>query len=489
MVKLGKLFLLSLLILLMGLFFAPKNKALAISSVSDTLSTSRPSAAAPLDVNQSANDAYVTVKDLPGTLNNSASWLASDSAFLLPDIGQTASTAIVASTSASGVPGAGQKRIYFTSGVTNPHHAGTTIITPVTAVHTVKFTTQAALSSGYQIQIVFPGSGSNSASPSATGFAFNNEATTPTDVTCRDITGGVDCGTVYASNQLNAYTITANTTIATNHVIVINIGCTAKDNTTGVCTTAAPRLVNPTRGAYVTPNADNWKILVSILDTGSNPIESTKTVVATIESVQVQGIIEPYITFAIAGVNSGVTISTNNSGCTSNTDITNTGINSSATFVNMGAMGAGFSLAAQDLTVTTNGTGGYVITATSSGRFMNPATGYAFPDANGGNSLTAIDAPAPALVTAGTTSFGIHACGADTYTGVTWGAGATPATARYSNPWNNGTQTYYATLASFAAGIPPASRKTTVEYEATASTSVPAGIYTTALTYVATPAF
>jgi len=493
MAKLSKLFLLLLLVILMGLFVAPKNKALAIASVSDTLSTSRPSAAAPLDADQAVSDAFITVKDLPGTLNNSALWMTSDSAFLMPDTGgQVGESAIVASMSASNTPGANQRRVYFTTGVANFHHTGTTVITPVTSVHTIKFTAQAGISSGYKIQITFPGAGSNSASPSATGFAFNNEAATPTDVTCRDITGTPkDCGTVYASNQLNTYTITANTTIASNDVVVINIGCTTRDATTGVCIQASPRLVNPTRGAYVTPNADNWKIQVSVLDTGSNTIETTKTVAATIESVQVQGIIEPYITFAIAGVNSGVTINTNNAGCTGNTDVTNTGINSSPTFVNMGAMGGGFSLAAQDLTVTTNGTGGYVLTGTSSGQFMNPATSYAFPDANTGSGLTSIDAPIPAIVTAGTTSFGIHPCGVDVYTGITWGNGTTggAGTARYSNPWNSGTHTYYNTLASYGAGIPPSSRKTTVEYEATAAPAVPAGTYTTALTYVATPAF
>jgi len=481
----------------MGLFFAPKNKALAMASVSDTLSTSRPSAAAPLNIDQAANDAFATMTDLPGTIKNSALWMASDSAFLIPDGVQTGQSVIVASMSASGYPGAGQRRVYFNTGITNSHHAGTIMITPITAVHTFKLTAQAGISSGEKIQITFPGGGSNSASPSADGFAFNNELATPSDVTCRDITGTPkDCGTVYASNQSNTFTITANTTMNSNDVIVINIGCAGRDATTGLCTTAAPRLVNPTKGAGYNNGgvgtADNWKIIVSLLDsTGTNVIESTKTVAATVESVQVQGIIEPYISFSIAGINSGVTISSDDSSCTLNTDKTNTGINSSATFVNMGAMGGGISLAAQDLTVTTNGTGGYVLTATSSGQFINPATGYAFLDANilqGG--LTANDTPAPGFVTAGNTSFGIHACGVDVATG-TWGSLTTGggANAKYSNPWNSGTKNAYATLASYGAGIPPSSRVTTVEYEATAATAVPAGTYTTALTYVATPAF
>jgi hypothetical protein len=486
----GKLSITVLFLLCLGFFSA--QKAQAIFNASDTISTSRPSAAAPLDAPSAATDAFVTVKDLPATLNSSALWLASDSAFLFPDVGQSASTVIVASMSASNIPSSNERNVYFTTSVGAAHHAGTTMITPITAVHTIKFVTQAALSTGYKIQIVFPGDGSNSASPSASGFTFNNEATTPTDTTCYDVTDAQVCGGTVASNQLNTYTFTVSpgTTIAGGRTIMINIGCTAQ--TSGVCTTAAPRLVNPTKGASASGTADNWKILVSILDGSSNTIESTKTVAATIESVQVQGTIEPYITFTIAGVNDGTTISADNSSCTSDTDITNAGINASATFVNMGDIGgAGFNIAAQDLTVTTNGTGGYVITATSSGEFINPATGIFFPDANTGSStgLTAIDTPIPAVVSAGITSFGIHPCGADVYAGITWGAGTTGGAARYSNPWNSGVNSYYATLASYAAGIPPASRKTTVEYEATAATSVPAGIYRTALTYVATPAF
>jgi hypothetical protein len=499
--KFNKLFLLSVLVILFGLFFGSQNHAFAIASVSDTLSTSRPSAAAPLDAAQAPNDAFVTVKDLPATLNNSALWMASDSAFLMPNVLQIGQSAIVASMSAANTPGANERRVYFTSGVSNVHSAGTIMITPVTSVHTIKFTTQAALSAGYKIQIVFPGTGTNSASPSATGFAFNNEIAQPTDVTCRDITAGTDCTaapTDYSSNQLNSYTISVGTgvTIATGHVVVLNIGCTARDATTGICTAAAPRLVNPTKGTgYLglgTGTADNWKIQVSILDTGSNPIETTKTVAATVESVQVQGIIEPYITFSIAGVPNGTTINNagNNPGCTSNTDVTNTGIDSSSTFVNMGAMGAGISIAAQNLTITTNGTGGYVLTATSSGQFINPATGFAFLDANiSQGGLTANDAPAAGFITAGNTSFGIHACGTDAM--AAWNTGTTGggANAKYANPWNTGAHNYYATLASYGAGIPPSSRKTTVEYEATAATNVPAGTYTTALTYVATPAF
>jgi hypothetical protein len=494
MVKFSKLFLLSLFLILVGLFLAPQNKALAITAVSDTLSTSRPSAAAPIDVDQAANDAFVTVKDLPGTLNNSALWLASDSAFLMPDTGgQAGSTAIVASMSASNTPGANQRRVYFTSGVANTHHVGTTMITPITSVHTIKFNTQTALSNNYKILITFPGAGSNSASPSATGFAFNNEIGVPVDTTCYDVSDSQVCGGSVASNQLNTFTFTVSpgVTIAAGKTVIINIGCTTQ--TAGICTAAAPRLVNPTKGTgYLgggLGTADNWKILVSILDTGSNPIETTKTVAATVESVQVQGIIEPYISFTIAGLNNGVQISTDNASCTGNTDKTNTGIDSKATFVNMGAIGGGFSLAAQDLTITTNGTSGYVLTSTSSGQFINPGTGFAFPDANGQGGLSANDTPAPSFVTAGTTSFGIHACGADVATG-TWGSNTTGgANNKYSNPWNVGVKNYYATLASYGAGIPPSSRVTTVEYEATAATNVPAGTYTTALTYVATPAF
>jgi hypothetical protein len=483
----------SILILLLGLFFTSKTNAQTFQSASDTLTTSRPSAATWLSVNQAGNTSQATVADYPGNIYSSALWLASDSAMLLPDTGQLTSFATVASVSASS---SNQRTVFFTANVTNAHHQGTTMITPVTATHMIKFIPSQPIPVSGKIIIQFPGAGSNSASPSATGFAFNNESAAPTDVTCSNISAGTVCGGTgsyptnsfaVASNQLNTFTITLGSTtgITAGQTVVINIGCNTANNTTGACTGSAPRLVNPTKGPGAlglgTGTADTWNIQLTSQNASSITLDTTKVLASTVESVQVQGVVEPYITFTIAGVNNGT------SACG---DTTNTGIASTATFVNMGAIGATINISAQTLSVTTNANNGYTITATSSGKFINPINGFFFPEANGG-SLSDIDTPAPARVTAGTTSFGIHPCGTDVSgtLATLWGSGTTgDANTKYSNPYNTGTGAYYANLARLTT-LPPSARTTTVEYEATAATSVPAGTYVTAFTYVATPTF
>ena len=114
------------------------------------------------------------------------------------------------------------------------------------------------------------------------------------------------------------------------------------------------------------------------------------------------------MTFTIAGIANG------GSACSDTTN-PGTGLDATATFVNLGGLtNAGINISGQTLTVNTNANNGYTITSTSSGRFINPATGYWITDANGGNGLTSNDHPVPASITAGTPDFGIHACGSDT---------------------------------------------------------------------------
>ena len=165
----------------------------------------------------------------------------------------------------------------------------------------------------------------------------------------------------------------------------------------------------------------------------------------------------------------------------------------------MGILSNGYiSAAAQQLQVSTNSASGYVITATSSGRFINPATGFFLPDANGGNGLTNNDTPAPGVINAGTPAFGIHACGARSgalsgNSGISAGdiwinAGTLSNSARFSNPWNTGSNAYYATIASYTGG-PVTTDNTAILYGATISGTTPAGLYSTTLTYVATATF
>lgn len=480
-----KLSLFLLLFLFLGLFLAEKSNAASLSNTSDTLTTSRPSAAAPLASDQAANATQVTVMDLPTSGFNSALWLASDSAVLLTDTGQSLSTITVASMSAANTPASNQRLVFFTGQVANTHHAGTTMITPITATHIIRFTTNSAIPSGGHIVITFPGSGSNIASPSASTFSFNN--LTSSAVICNPTTACSGSYTISAPS----ITLTTGAAISGSTAIVVAIGCTGTVSAAGVCSAVAPALINPIKTAAASGTADTWRVAVKTQDNNSIDLDSSNIKIGTIESVQVQGTVEPSLTFTITGLANSTNITTQNASCTGG-DVTNPGggLDATATFVNLGSLGNGvINISAQELSVSTNGASGYAITATSSGRFINPATGVWITDANGGDGLTANDTPAPAVFPAsGSPAFGIHPCGADVTT-ATWANAATAFSsgAKYSNPWNTGVNGFNASIASYTA--PANARKTEIEYAATVASTTPAGIYSTVFTYVATPIF
>lgn len=469
------------LILIFGFFFTSKVNAASLASVSDTITTSRPSASAPLNADQAASATQISVVD------NGSIYLASDSAVLQADTGQTLELVNVASMSAQITGTPNTRNVYFTSAITNTHHKGTAVLVPVTATHTIKFTTVSNVPNGGKIVITFPGSGVNTASPSASTFSFNGmTASGPTDVLCFPTTA---CSG--AAITVSAPTITLTTGAAQSGAttIYVLIGCTAQSS--GVCTTFAPRLINPTKTAAA-GTADTWKITVKTQDASLIDLDTAKAVIATVDAVQVQGTVDAYITFSIAGRNNGT------SACSDTTN-PGAGLDATATFVNLGALvSSAINISAQRLTVDTNGSGGYSITATSSGRFINPASGFWIANANGGNGLTANDAtngtaPAPGFFTVGTPAFGIHPClVAGSYAPTIpagWSTGATGggAGAKYSNPWNTGTNGFYASIASYSG--PAAASQTDVEYAATVGATTPAGIYSNYFTYVATPIF
>lgn len=473
-----KQLLLACLILFLGLFFTQKVNAASLANVSDTISTSRPSASAPLATAQTATtDTQVTIVSFTTPqLNNSPMFLASDSALLLADTGQTASRVNVASESAHDKPSTNQQVVYFTGQIGNTHHAGTTMIVPVTSTHTIKFTTVAGIPASGHIIIQFP-TGGNIASPSATGFSFNGmTASNPTDVKYNNAT----CTSVTVTSSTGTIDCVLTSSVAAATTVTVLIGCTAG---TTSCTTFAPRLINPTKGTSAEGTADIWQVLIKTQDNSAIDLDSGRAKIATIEAVQVQGIVEPYITFTISGVTAGSSV------CG---DTTTAGTSPTATFVDLGSLNSGqVNIEAQNLTVNTNASAGYAITATSSGRFINPASGFYLSDANGGNGLTANDTPVPAAIAAGTAKFGIHPCStsgspAPTVSSGTWGTGG-GASNLYSNPWNTGTNGFYASLSSTTQ--PSSASITTVEYAASVTATTPTGIYSNYFTYVATAIF
>ncbi len=462
--------------LLTGAFFVQKANAASLISVSDTLTTSRPSAATPLSANFVANAGQAQIFD------NGSFFLASDSAIIYPDTGETAAASVnVASMSATGVPSATNRIVYFTGTFTQSRHQGDVLITSVTAKHTIKFTTVSTIPANGWLIITFPGAGSNTASPSATGFSFNNLANS--NVTFSGT--GVGCATGQITVSSPVVKCQTTTQITGGTVVTATIGSTT------------PQLVNPTKTAAA-GSSDAWKVTIQTQDNNSVNLDYGALRAATIEAVTIQALVEPTITFTIAGIADNTTFNSVNGSCALNSgnDKTNSGIPATATNVNLGLLNNGnINTSGQTLTVSTNGSAGYAITATSSGHFINPATGFFLTDANGGN-LTANDTPVPAGIQYNVPDFGISPCGAHVPTsspnyggaaGVVFN-GVSLSTALFTNPWNISPNSYYATIASYTGG-PVSTDQTVVRYGAAVSGTTPAGVYTTVISYVATATF
>lgn len=475
--------LLLFLMVMAGIFLLKPSQSFAASlnSLSDTVSTSRPSAASPLGADQAAGAGQVDIID------NNAVFLQGDSATAYADPAWEIrdNSLLVASMSATAIPSAGHRTVYLTNTVTDSHHKGDAFVVPITAIHTVAFKPVATIPVGGKIVISFPSLASvdnNPASASAQAFQFNNLQTANIQV---NFSAGTSTCTLAITGTSASGSPTITCTVATAQVtggssvtVTFLIGCSAHSGAS--CTTQVPTLVNPMKAATnslsgqgaATTQADNWKIGVLTQDASSVTLDSGTAVVGTIESVQVQANIDPTLTFQIAGIANAVNVSSGHgTGCPSQS--TNTGIGSNATFVNLGTVGTNINIAAQDLTVSTNGQGGYSLTATASGQLNDAQNNY-----NITSSTT------PGFVTAGTELFGVHPCGTDVNTG-TWGTGTIGGGANAKVAWP--TTTTAITLASRASTANAI--VTTAMYAITASATTPAGLYTAVITYVATPTF
>ncbi|MCL5435287.1 MAG: hypothetical protein M1405_02775 [Patescibacteria group bacterium] len=459
-----------------------KARAASLTSVSDTITTSRPSASAPLTSNQAASAGQVTIND------NGSIFLASDSAVLWPDTGETLNTVNVASMSAANTPSSNQRIVYFTNTAANTHHAGDPITTAITTTHKIQFTTISTVPASGKIVLTFPGTAVTTASPSATTFSFNGltTANSASNISYK-LDGTRTCTFAIAtSGQTPTITCTvdAGGSVVGGTVITFLIGCADSSSNETSCTTNSPRLINPTKSAAA-GTADNWKISIQTQDNNSVTLDSAKATIGTIESVQVQATVDPTLTFTIAPV-SGAINTGNTTGCT-NTESVNSGIASTATTINLGILNTStINISAQLITISTNASGGYTLTATSSGHLVNPATGIWIPDST-----------TPTAMTINVPWFGIHPCGLNVtsiwYTTTRNDATGGGTGAKYGWP----TQSTAVTLASASTG--PIGNTaatggvgaglTSVEYAGAVDVTIPAGTYYSVVTYVATATF
>lgn len=474
-----------LLIALVCLHIIPNEADAAdLLNARNTLSTSRPSASSPFSANASSSDTQAAI------FNNGSFFLASDSAKIIKtSTGGWVDTATVVASQSSGLT-----TVYFGETIGNNAAAGVDVlIAPITATHVISFTTVNPIPANGDVLITFPGSANNTASPSATTFAFNG-LNAGGGLPAQIVSNNITCN---ANSFVTAPQIMCETTggVSAGTTITILIGCTTQSS--GSCTTSSPRLINPTKSASA-GTADVWKLNIVTRDAGDVEIDSTTISMGTIDSVTVRASIDPSLNFTIVGLNNGDAVNLGNTTGCSQVETTNAGANATSTEVNLGLLANSPSgtdvkvgnIAAQRINISTNGANGYVLTATSSGQLINPTTGF---------FLASSTTPA-AFPSSGADWFGIHPCGLDVTT-ATWNSTASNACNTFisgsTDPvclyaWPNTTTPI--TLASDTTGPVGNSLVTgngviSVSYAAGADAGVPPGEYSAVITYVATPAF
>jgi len=466
-------------VLCVVVFVPQKVQALGLQNASASASTSRPSPSSPLSTAYSSGVSGVTV------INNVSTFLASDSATFFTN--GTADVIKIATTSAD------RLTLAFTANTTSAHNATAVIAVPITAMHTMVFTPQTAIPIGGKIIISYPtlnASDTNQASPSASGYMFNNLSNS-TDIQMQTSLGAATCSWAItgtsASGTPTATCTTAGATIPAGATVWVFLGCTAStaDSAGGRCTTQKPLIINPTNngtsGTGGTRGTATVKsIQLSTQDGSTNILDASTIKIGTIESVFVVAHVDPTFSFNIDGVAAGTLMT---SVCTGSyaSITTNSSYPSTGTEVNLGTISSGGNTyAAQLLTIRSNTGAGYVITATSSGFLLRPDTGQYIVNAQG--NVTANDSPAPSTISSTTGGYGISACDASSRVSTTkWGQ----ASPNFANP----SPQFYYTLVNYSSAPASSGDAIYAVYGARAGGSTPPGDYWQIITYNATVTF
>lgn len=197
-------------------------------------------------------------------------------------------------------------------------------------------------------------------------------------------------------------------------------------------------------------------------------------------TVQIKANVDPMFTFTISGITNGSPVNKGNTiGC-QNKELTNSGIDSQASIVNLGKLSKdSISISAQTLAITTNAPNGYVLSATSNGHLANQ------------NQFFIPDSTTPKPIILGKAWFGIHVCGLDVANSV-FGVGKTGGGVGAKYGWPTATTPLIlsqAQLGPIGNSFLPGSGVVSVEYAATIDSSIRSGTYKTIIKYLALPSF
>ena len=298
----------------------------SLTSVKDTLSTSRPSVFVSITGTVNIGDTAVPVTTTAGLMQGDNVTLCATNTCA------TTENKIIASIVSN-------TQIALTVGTTGAYTASSYVMFKALSKHTITVVPRSTVTNGKFI-ITMPGDGGITGIPGASGFDFNGIATT-TNITLSPGTAGTVATSSPSSNVVITIPFTGTIASGTAQTIVIGV------NT---------QLLNPSKTA-APGTADTMTVQVDETDNSSNVIDTTQTKVATIESVTVTATVVPSLNFTI----NAVAGSTSVAGAT--TDVAST-----ATTVPFGNLTVNTNrTVAQYLHIDTNSNSGYVITAQSDG--------------------------------------------------------------------------------------------------------------------------
>lgn len=299
----------------------------ALTSVKDTLSSSRPSASSTITSAISAGDTTINVSN--------TSWFQQGDLITICNSGCTTSETKVVATVIS------TSQLGLTVGATNTYASGT-VYYKQTAKHTVTFTTRSTVNNGKFVVTLTGTASNNNNLPETGGFDFNSITTaTATEYTLTGFTA-TTMATSSVSNNL-IFTFNFAGSVASNTAITIVMGNTNP-------------MLNPVKTA-AQGTADIFQAQVAEQDGGGNTIDTTTADVGTIEVVGVSLAVSPSLTFTINAVTSGTSVTAHNTVVTT----TATTVPFGTLTINASATGA------QYLHIDTNSNSGYGITVQQDG--------------------------------------------------------------------------------------------------------------------------
>ncbi len=321
--------LLLILLLVFLLFPTAQLNAGSLTSVKDTLATSRPSA-------NTTITGTVNIGDTTVPVTSTGSIMAGDSVTLcVTNTCATTETKIVASVLSP-------TQLALTVGVANGYTAASILLYKSYSKHTFIIVPRSTVTNGKFI-ITMPGDtsgGPNNGIPGLNGFGFAGIATT-SNFSLSPGTMGVVSTSSPSSNIVLTIPFTGTISSGTAQTIVVGV-------TSG--------LFNPVKSA-AQGTADTYLIQVDETDNSSNVIDTTQIRDAVIESVTVTATVVPSLNFTI----NAVAQSTSVAGTTTDAASTATSVPFGNLTVNTNRT------VAQYLHIDTNSNSGYVITAQSDG--------------------------------------------------------------------------------------------------------------------------